>query len=556
MRGTTTARLLGLTALCLVLAAAVAITGERRGPIGRPVVAPGLTAAKVTRLELARAGAAPVVIEVGEGGAQVVAPVPGPADEAALRDVVSAIAAARADRVARDHATWQRAGLDLPRATVTVGRADGPPLEVRVGAAQGASGQVWLGVNDAAMLVPAWVGDALERDLTSLRRRRPFARTAVTGVELHGRDLDLVLAGDPLVRRDDGAGVRVAAAPRDRLLAALADLELDVLVDGPRDAAPVLTVRVLGGAAPAELAAYGPCPGHADHVLVDGSAGVGCVPAAALDEVRAAAAALAGPAGVATAPLDGVVPRSIAIAPAGAAEPLTLTRTGAAWQLARGGERWPADDDAVAALLDALARPATLVAVPTGAPTATWTVELGGGATETWDVRAGAAPTVHRRGERLALALAPAAAPPVVEASTTPLALRSRTVLVVEPTAVARVVAAGQAPAELERGATLDTWRVIDPAGATATPAIGALLDTVATLRATTWLTTTDLGRVRRTITITVDAEPVAGARSDRHTLEIGAPRPGRRCAARVDAGDVFALAATDCDSLLAPLAR
>ncbi len=554
-----TARLLGLTALCLLLAAAVAITGERRGVIGRPLVVPGLALAQVTRLELARADAAPIVVDLGAHGAQVTAPVPGPADEAVVRDLVSALAAARADRVTRDRGAWQRAGLDTPRLIVRLTRGPGA-LEVRLGAAQPASSQVWLGVDGTALLVPAWVADALDRELPALRRRRPFAVTRVTGLELHGTEppIDLVLAGDPLIRRDDGAGARVAARPRDRLLAALAGLELEVLVDGPRDR-PVLTVRVLGGASPAELAVHGPCPGHADHVLVEGAAGIGCVPAAGVAAVRAAAAEVAGPEGIARAPLDGAAPTAITLGPAGGGEPLMLSRTGAAWQLARGGARWSADDDAVRALLEALARPATLAPVPPGPVAARWTVDLPGGAVEGWELRpVGDAMTVRRAGEPRALVLDASASRTMAALVGTAggLALRGRTVLVIEPTALARVVATGAAPAELERGATLDAWQVIAPGGSVATPGVEALVDALATLRATAWLGASELGRVRRTLAITVDPEPSPGAQPTRHTIEIGAARSRGRCAARVDAGDPVELAAADCALMLGVLAR
>jgi hypothetical protein len=372
----------------------------------------------------------------------------------------------------------------------------------------------------------------------------------MTGLELHGLGVDLVLAGDPPRRRDEGTGVRIASAARDALTAALAGIVLDGFDLGSLDH-PRLTVRLLGGAVPAELNVHGPCPRSTTHVLVDGSAGVGCIAVAALEPLLEAARTVAGPDGVLLAPLDGHLEALAATSPA-----IALARRGAAWTLALdGAPPTDADDAAVTALLAALSTPGTLgPPPPSRAPDATWTATLAGGATETWAWWWGdaARPTLFRRdAEPHTLALAPA-----TTARSFGPALRDLTVLTLEPTAVASITATGLAPAALTRGALVGDWIVTRPPGAIATPAATALVDALAHVRGLAWLPSTALGRPRRTVTLTLDAAPVADATPTTHTITIGAARADGTCAVRIDTFPPLHSDAPRCAALLAPLTR
>jgi len=549
------ARLVTLTAIVVALAAAVGIFGGERVVVERPLVAPGLAAADVTGIDIVRGDAPPIVIAIDPAGTRVEAPVPGPAEEATVRDLISAVVAARADRVLVGDAARRTAGLDATTLRVRLERRDGPPIELVRGTAVPASGQIWLGVDGRAVLVPAWVGAALDRDLAALRRLQVFPPVALSGVELHGRGVDLVLSGGPLRRRDEGTSLRVSRAAVARLDAALAAVVLDVLVTGDTSTTS-LTVRVLGGAAPHELEVHGECPGHPTHVLVTGSAGVGCVARATVDDVVAAAAALAGPAGmeVTLAPGAGADIESIRAGAAAGDGATSLARRGAGWLLDLGDERVDADDDAVAQFFEALAQAGELVPPPSGAPATTWTVTLTGGAVETWRwyTRGGVgAPVVRRDDEPHALALDARAGAALRRFGPR---LRNLTLLVVDASMVNAVRATGVHPATLVRGQLVGDWIVDAPLGATATPAAPAMVELLAGLRGTAWLDAGDLGAVRRTLTFSIDAPPIPGGQPSTHTIVVGAARPGDRCAARVDDFPPIELAAATCAALLAPL--
>ena len=237
---TTVRRVMALTAVTVALAAAVGISGDRGGGPGRPLLVPGLRFDDVVGLELQVGDRPPVIIALDEGNPRITAPVAAAADENAVRDLISAVAAARLDRTAR-----AAPGLEHPAAILRLRRRAGATTEVQVGATALASGQTWLAIDQRAGLVPSWVAEAIVRDPDSLRRRRPFpAATAITAVELHGPGLDLVLAGSPVRRLDAGVKVPLDPARRDHFLERLAALAvvLPVAVDGP--AAPAITIRV------------------------------------------------------------------------------------------------------------------------------------------------------------------------------------------------------------------------------------------------------------------------------------------------------------------------
>lgn len=555
-------RLVTLTAIVVALAAAVGITGGGRTIIERPLVAPGLSPADVSDIHIARKDEPPiaVVVQPREGShppppLYVVSPVPGPADEAAVLDLISAVATARADRSVRIDSVPATAGLDAPRLQVRIDRMKNASIEIAVGAAVPASGQVWLRVGDRGMLVSAWVAAALDRDLASLRRRQVFPPVQINGIEIHGRGVDLVLAGIPLYRLDEGTRVRVAGGAVGRLEAHLAAVIVDILRDGDTSMTD-LTVRVLGGSEPYELSVHGPCPGVPEHVLVGGSAGVGCVRATIIDGVVDAAAHLSTPA---------AMERSLAVhgdldiesirAGAGA-DAVVLARRGAGWVLTLGDERVDADDDAVEAFFDALRKDGTPGPLPVGAPVATWNVAFRSGAGETWRwyERGGKAPLLVRRDDEPNSIIVPAETAAALRRLGPP--LRNRTLLVVDAAMVNGLRATGLHPATLARGQLVGDWVVEAPRGATATPAAQALVELLAGLRATAWLEPRELGAVRRTLTFTIDAPPIPGGQPGAHTIAVGVARAGQACAARVDAHRPVELPAAACAALTAPLVR
>lgn len=542
------ARLVTLTAIVVALAAVVGITGGGRAIVERPLIAPGLTAADVTAIHITRAGAPTIDITIDDAGPRVVAPVPGPADEATVRDLISVLATARADRVLVGAGGHKTAGLDASTLRVRIERRGQPPIDVTRGAALPASGQVWLGIGDRAVLVPTWVGAALDRDLVSIRRRHVFPPVAITGVEIHGRGVDLVLADTPLRRRDEGASTRVSRAAVAHLDAALAAVVLDVLVTGDTSTSS-FTVRVLGGTAAHELTVHGPCPGHATHLLVSGSAGVGCVATTAIDDVVSAAATLAGPSGMERALAVGAGAEIESIR----ANDVVLARRGAGWILTLGDERTDGDDDAVDAFFTELAVEGVPGPLPTGAPDATWTVTLASGTTETWRwfFLGPHASRVRRNDEPNALIVSDAITDAARRLGPR---LRNLTLLVIDAPMVNAIRATGLHAAALVRGQLVGEWTAQSPAGATATAAAHALAEMLATFRGTTWLEPRELGAIRRTLTFSIDAPPIPGGRESTHTIAVGAPRPGDRCAARVDAFPPVELSTGQCAALLAPL--
>lgn len=559
------ARLVTLTAIVVALAAAVGITGGGRALVERPLIAPGLGAGDVTAIHLSRAGEPTIDITIDDAGMRVETPARGPADEATVRDLISAIATARADRVLTGAKARASAGLDASTLRVRIERRGQPPLEIVRGTAVPASGQVWFGVGDRAFLVPAWVGAALDRDLLSLRRRQVFPPVVITGVEIHSMvGFDLVLSGTPLRRRDEGVSVRVSRWAVAELDAALAAAVLDVMVPGDSlisTVLPRLTVRVLGGAEPHELWVHGPCPGHLTHALVSGSAGVGCLDGAVIDRIRLAAETLS------SDPLVVGFDVETALAPAGAAEvesirssagtgDVVLARRGAGWTLTLGGEPTDADDDEVNDFFTALAERGKLAPLPTGAPTATWSVTLTGGDVETWRwyERGGdRGPIVRRNEEPRALEMRHATGVAMRRLGPR---LRNKTLLVIDASMVNAIRATGVHPATVVRGQLVGDWTVQSPAGTTATPAVQKLADMLATFRGYRWLDERDLGAIRRKVTFDIDAPPIPGEKATTHTFAIGAERTGGGCAARVDAFLPIELAPAQCADLLAPLAQ
>ena len=519
------------TAAVAVLAALVALTGSGPPPVTRTALVPGLAIGAVAQLELRR-GDRGVTIDVARG--RVIAPTAGAADGAAVTDLLSALAAARLDR---------RGGPAIARPRATIVLDVGRPRTIVLGDAVAATGQAWVAVDGEVALVPGWVGRALDRDPDELRQRRLVAPGAEpVALTVHVDALDLVLTGPALVRRDGGGrATRLDLAVRRALWDAVAALRLETF-DPPVDpaAAPVGALEGRVGTRALELRWFAPCA-TAGLVQVATTIGDGCVAAAALDALVAAARIAATDAGIAATPLVTAAP-VVALALADA----QVQQDGGGWTIATDAGRWDAEPAQVQALVDALAAPATRRPRPPGAVGGqTWTVIDASGERQAWTVRVDAAAvTIVRDAEPVELALAPAAAA-VVRAGV--LGLRGRQPLRLDPAQVARVRATGQAPATVVRGAVLGEWAVEAPRAAAATAAAAALPAALAGLQVDRWAAPVALGRVRRTLIVERDVDaPI--------TIAIGAA-DATGCWIAVDAAAAGHASAAACAALLAPLA-
>lgn len=546
-------RVVALTAVTVALAAAVGITGDRAGPPARPLLVPGLRFDDVDRLAV-EVGDRELALELAPPAADHQgAPVP---DEAAVRDLISALATARFDRVVEAAPT--AAGLERPRARVRVWRG-ADALVVLVGAPVPTSGQSWIAVGRRGGLVPSWVADALVRDPDILRRRRPFSPAAtITRVSVTDDDLRLDLIDG---RRGLGPepAVRVDPRRRDRLFARLASLAV-TLPDRRWDGQTVGRVRIdEPGPHGGFVVVGGPCPGRPDARAVGSSVGDGCVASRDVDEILAAARDLTGPDAIAAAPVEAFDRATIDRLDLGGAPPAALAPDGAGWTLAFAGRSCRVDAALAGDVAAALTAPATRVPVAGSPPPRAlerWLLRHRNGDAEPLAVERTPARVSIRRGEepvRLVLDERAAAAVRLIGP-----ALCDRTLLAIDPVAITAIEARGAAPVALERGALVDEWLVRGPLPPSAAPAaiattaaIAALRERLASLRAVAWLDATDLGPVRRTLRITVDTFP--GQPAIVHEVAIGRARPGG-CAAQVDDLDVAALAAADCAALLAPL--
>jgi len=527
-----------LTAVAALLALVVVLGAPPAGVVRSRQLVPGMEVERVKRVVIERAGEV-ITLEKGPTGWSVSNPEAGPADDAAVADLIGALAVAQWERALP---AAQAKGLQPPRVVVTVDGA-----RIAFGDAVAGADQVWARVGDGdALLVPSWVRTAVDRPALALRQTRlvPIAPEQVNGVEIHGRGADLVLAGAPLELRGAGTSVRVNPTRAATLLDALVGLRAIGVAGAVAQAPDGMSVRVLGGAAPVELIERGTCDGGA--VRLEGSAGAVCVDAAAW-------AAIAAPAAEATKePARWVDPRPLD--PAAVAE-IAWRRTGTTLRVKGGGfavagpdplER-PADDDAVRAALAKLAAPAPKVVPYAGAGAPVLDLRRRDGGADTIDlVRTPDGPGLRRNREPFALVGAPGLDALDLAAGD----LRDRGLIGEEPSGLARLeIARGARTRILERGAVVGEWR--SSAGPVDAAAVDAVAAALAGLRADRFLRDPALGAVRARLAATFDAPPVAGAAPGHHDVEIGAALPGGGCAARVD-GAVVALTANACQVLLA----
>ncbi|MBK9032895.1 MAG: hypothetical protein IPL61_16755 [Myxococcales bacterium] len=167
-----------------------------------------------------------------------------------------------------------------------------------------------------------------------------------------------------------------------------------------------------------------------------------------------------------------------------------------------------------------------------------WTLVDATGDAQGWRVRrTAAATTIVRDDEPVALVLDAAAAAAL---ATVGVDLRSRQPLRLDPTRVAAIGADG---VTITRGAVLGEWTA---STGTVTAAAAALPALLAALQVDRHAAVATLGRVRRTLTVTIDAEPPV-------TVAVGAAdRTG--CWISLDPAAAAHVPAATCAALLAPL--
>jgi hypothetical protein len=524
-----------LTVIALALAVALVLDAPRRGAVEDRHLAPGLAIDAIDGLALA--GAAPITLARTAAGWQVTAPAAGPADPAVVGDLLAAVAAARWDRAAPE-AGDAITGLDRPAHAAVLTGAGGR-VTIAIGRPVAGADQVWARANAGPpVLVPAWLASAIGRSVDELRQHELVSVRApdVTGIELHGPGVALVAAGAPMLGAYPGGRGRLRPALVDELARALVALRAAwfprAAITMPPDA---LRVRVLGGAAIADLELGGPCPDHPDLIAATGTAGPVCLDATAVARVRAAALALADPqAAIDPAPLTG---RGLA-ALTWPATATTVAAVGGGFTIAIGsGPAGPADDDAVRAMLAALTTTGAVVARGADAAPAALIARYTDGHEEQLAIVG--ADRVARAGEPVAIQVGPAALAALRLGAD---ALRDRTLIIDDATGLTTLtVTIGGRRRTAARGAVIGEWTGdLDAARATAAAAV------IANLRAQAFAAIDPARPVRARIEATFAAPPVADATPGQHVIELV-----DRCGARVDGVGVV-LDADRCAALTA----
>jgi hypothetical protein len=533
----------GLVALSVIAAVlAVIVALDRGGSPGAPDrrLVTALDPARTDTIELG--GAAPVTLAKDHDAWRVVAPAPGPADGAAVADLLGALAAARWEREVDDAPAW------TDTRTITLG-GGGARTTVHLGPELAGAQQIWARVDGGpARLVPSWLATAAARDADAVREARlvRVRPDQITGLELHGRGVDLVVEGN--VARLPAGSARIAPAAKAALDAALVALHASSFPTDKTQLPPrrpdALTIRVLGGTTPDEVDAAWACPGRAGETLVAGTAGPVCVPDAQLDAVVAAARAIATGAGIDPSPLRAAPITKLVLA-SGAI--LAAKGGGFTVQASPMAPAIPADDDAVHELLAALTAPGTIEPTPPGAPVpaapAPIRADYADGTTDALRVVTTPAGPALSRDDGFVLRVAPAA---LAAARATADELRDRGLISEEPTALTALdVTAGTRHGHAARGATTSDWT-----GDLDGVAVLAAADVIAHLRAARFVPDAEVGAVRLAITATFAAPPIAGAKPVVHAIEIGAERT-EGCAGRVD-GHAVVLDLARCAALAA----
>jgi hypothetical protein len=524
-------------AVALVIAVAV-------DPGGSPVLAnrslvPGFDADRVTELVWERAGQPALhAVRAGDGWElHLGATAPGDghadvrrADAGAVGEVLAALRGAR----------WHRRTAATPvHATLTVVAGGGRTL-LGLGESLPGADQAWVIDGDHGMVVDRWVAQALDRDRLSLQIKHPLAEVgAADAIAIEGRlgegaSVALRLVGRP---RQLVAPVHlmIAAAAIVELERALADVEL-VRVPDAAAAAPATPAAPAGlaittrlGARTTRVGLGGACPGAAALVALSGPDGDGCVEPAAATAVARALQRLGQPAAAIAER------RPIPLSPA-----QVVLGDGATLDLAARQVAGVAADPAqVARLLEALAAPAEIVALPASRAVHHLVVTDRRGVAITLDLFA--EHVVARRGEPIALR------PPTPAWDA--LARPSRELRLIElwreePTTVSELQIDG---VRYQRGQVIGEW-TRRPAGAIDAHAVATLVELLAAPPVRPASGPPVPVAHRLTITVAPPAGPAV-----LHAIEIGAAQADG-CPART-ADQAVTLPAMVC-VLIAALAR
>jgi hypothetical protein len=479
-----------LAALAVALLLAALLAGPRQhGPVDRSLV-PGIAADQVTELVFARGG---VAIRIARsGGTWRWQDPPGLAEPAAIDAALTAL------RGGRWHRRADAAVAGTPRAQLTV---EGTTLGI--GRELPGTGQTWLVRGRDALLVDSWIASALAPEPLALRLRHPLACAAA--------------ASTPITASTAAGTLRIEGArivPRglwldDQWLASLADacaaVEIVALGPGQRTAAG------LHVAATGELTEVGTCEGG--RILVDTSAGAGCVERAVLDRLRALVDHAI------REPDDAIERRPLPF------DPIALTLQDAKRLELSGTPRIDLDDAdpaRVRELVAALRAKGTVVPRPKTDPRVTIQATARDGTRVTLDLYDH---VIARATEPSAIQIAPEAWATIVRPTAT---LRDPTLWREDPTTISSLTLDGVTYA---RGAVLGEW-TRTPAGKVDPALVDALVESLAIVRAPAGAAPTSIAH-RLAVTITPPAGPPLA-----HALELAAPGEAG-CAARVDGAPV-----------------
>jgi hypothetical protein len=528
------------TGLAALLAMVLIVDiGRSPGSTDRSLIA-GLDTERVTTLVWERPGQSAVEVIRAGGAWQIRRPSSAPADAGAIGDVLAALRGAR----------WHRRGAATPvhaRLTVVSGSER---RTLGIGEAIAGTEQIWMVDGDRGLVVDAWVGRALDRDLLSLRIHAPLTdvRRAQTLVI---EDADgAAPPGSPVVisgairiegrprRMVRPVALLLAPEPLDELERALAELNIVRAPANPA-AARGLAISIAGSGSsptsPITVEVGGSCQGAPGLVAVSGSTGDGCVDAKAVDAIHRAVATLQqSPPMIAERRPIPFEPRRVVLADGVPVEVAPL----------RVGDH-AADPARVAELLAALAAPAEVSPLPR-----TRSAPGGGGAEAARRAavrqlvvtdRSGGVTVldllsdglVARHGEPVGLRLAPGAWSLLVRPSRE---LRDATLWVEEPTTIASVRIDSVV---YQRGAVIGEWSR-RPSGAADAAALEGLVAALAAPRALAFVD----GAPPVVHRLTMATAPPVG-RPAEHVLELGAPR-ATGCPARAD-GEAVLLPAAVC---------
>jgi Domain of unknown function (DUF4340) len=228
-------------------------------PADAPPKIISLSEAEVTKLVLKRRGAPDTVVERPSGRWQITAPMPYPADQDAVNQLVTASANITSDRVVEDKASnLSPYGLDSPNDEVDITSKGGKISKLRIGddTPTNSGSYAMLEGDPRVFTVASYVKTGIDKPLNDLRDKRllAFEQDKLSRVELiakkedieFGRDKDQWQILKPKPLRADGLQV-------DELLRKLKDAKMDLTLspdDAKKAAAafaagmPVATVKL------------------------------------------------------------------------------------------------------------------------------------------------------------------------------------------------------------------------------------------------------------------------------------------------------------------------